>query len=603
MSYNSPLNRLCIYFFYDRDGKADRYVLKMLNAMRLYCSRLLVVSNGNLEERSRLLISDVTDELLERENTGFDVWAYKAGIEKTGWKKISEYDEVILMNHTIMGPVDSFDDMFREMDSRELDFWGITMHHRYDSAPKELYAKFHCIPQHIQSHFIAVRKRMLESGEFKKYWDSMPQICSYNDSVCFHEAVFTGHFERLGFSSSVYVDTSSGEYSQNPIIFAPKALIQKLKCPIFKRRSFFHIFRDLISQSLCNQGGELLDYLDKHTDYDVELIWENILRLENMGDIARCLNLNYVLPRNYRIASETDLKTALIMHLYYPDLFAGCIKYAESMPQESDIYLTVSSEENAALLRAEVSKSAIAERTEVRIAENRGRDQSSLFVCCKDVVGKYDLVCFAHDKKSPGSGSFVSGEAFSYHCFENSLASPEYVANVIGLFEKNLRLGFAAPPPPYHGLYRNTLVSPWGINFENTQLLAKKLGIRSKMSRDVPPITGYGSMFWFRPKALKKVFDADWKYEDFPEEPVKDDDGTLLHAFERIYPFAAQDEGFASGWIMNSDYAALSYNNFYNLMLENSVSPEMILAKKLKKTAKKLLPRGLWSAARRYFHK
>lgn len=602
MSYSSPLNRLCIYFFYDKDGKADRYVLKMLNAMRLYCSKILVVSNGSLDDKSRLLLSSAADELLERENIGFDVWAYKAGIEKIGWENISDYDEVVFMNHTIMGPVDSFDNMFREMDERELDFWGITMHHRYDSAPKELYAKFHCIPQHIQSHFIAVRKKMLGSAEYRRYWEKMPEIRSYNDSVCCHEAVFTGYFEQLGFRWSVYVDTSSGEYSQNPLIFAPKAIIQKLKCPIFKRRSFFHMFRDLISQSVCDQGGELLDYLDKHTDFDTELIWENILRLENMGNIARCLNLNYVLPRNYRTAPESELKTALIMHLYYPDLFAECIEYAKSMPQKADIYFTTSSEEKAELLRRLVSESGIANRTEIHVAENRGRDQSSLFVCCKDIVVNYDLVCFAHDKKSPGSGSFVSGASFSYHCFENSLATSEYVTNIIGLFEKNHRLGFLAPPPPYHGLYRNTLVSPWGINFDNTQLLAEKLGIKSPMSCDIPPITGYGSMFWFRPQALKKIFDADWKYEDFPEEPVSDDDGTLLHAFERIYPFAAQDEGFTSGWVMNSDYAALNYNNFYNLMLENSASPEMILAKKLKKTAKKLVPRGLWSAARRHFH-
>ncbi len=602
MSYSSPLNRLCIYFFYDKEGKVDRYVLKMLNEMRLYCSKILVVSNGSLDENSRLLLSSASDELLERENVGFDVWAYKAGIEKIGWENIVKYDEVVFMNHTIMGPVDSFEEMFRDMDSRELDFWGITMHHRYDSAPKELYAKFHCIPQHIQSYFIAVRKKMLKSAEYRKYWDNMPQIRSYSDSVCFHEAFFTGHFEQLGFCWSVYVDTSSGEYSQNPLTFAPKELISKLKCPIFKRRNFFHMFRDLISQSVCNQGGELLDYLDKYTDFDTELIWENILRLENMGNIARCLNLNYVLPRNYRTALETKTKTALIMHLYYPDLFAECIEYAKSMPQDADIYFTTSSKEKAIMLREAVSKSGITNHMEVRTAENRGRDQSSLFVCCKDIVEKYDLVCFTHDKKSPGSGSFISGKAFSYHCFENTIATPEYVENVIELFEKNSRLGFAAPPPPYHGLYRNTLVSPWGINFENTKALAKKIGIKSPMSRDLPPITGYGSMFWFRPKALKKVFAADWKYEDFPEEPIKEDDGTLLHAFERIYPFAAQDEGFASGWIMNSDYAALSYNNFYNLMLENSVSPEMILAKKLKKTAKKFLPKRYWSAARRHFH-
>ena len=61
-------------------------------------------------------------------------------------------------------------------------------------------------------------------------------------------------------------------------------------------------------------------------------------------------------------------------------------------------------------------------------------------------------------------------------------------------------------------------------------------------------------MFWFKPKALKKIRDYDFKYDDFPDEPLAGD-GTIGHAFERVYCFAAQSEGYYSGWLMTEHFA------------------------------------------------
>ena len=41
------------------------------------------------------------------------------------------------------------------------------------------------------------------------------------------------------------------------------------------------------------------------------------------------------------------------------------------------------------------------------------------------------------------------------------------------------------------------------------------------------PIAPLGTMFWFRPRAMKLLFDRDWEYEDFPPEPNAID-GTFI---------------------------------------------------------------------------
>ena len=130
------MKRVAIYFFYDKDGVVDRYVNYFLEDFKQNLDRLIVVCNGKLTPEGREEFSKYTNEIIVRENKGFDVWAYKEGIEYIGWDNLKNYDELIMLNMTIMGPIYSFKEMFDEMDSRkELDFWGITKFHKFPVDP------------------------------------------------------------------------------------------------------------------------------------------------------------------------------------------------------------------------------------------------------------------------------------------------------------------------------------------------------------------------------------------------------------------------------------------------------------------------------------
>ena len=128
------IRRLVIYFLYDKEGIADRYVIYMLEAMKKNSSEIFVVSNGKLADESREAISRITPKanIMERNNTGFDVWAYKDALDHYGWNELEKFDEVVLMNYTIFGPLYPFEDMFEEMNGKDVDFWGITKHHKVD---------------------------------------------------------------------------------------------------------------------------------------------------------------------------------------------------------------------------------------------------------------------------------------------------------------------------------------------------------------------------------------------------------------------------------------------------------------------------------------
>ena len=554
------MKRVAIYFFYDKDGVVDRYVNYFLEDFKKNLDRLIVVCNGKLTPEGRQEFSKYTNEIIVRENKGFDVWAYKEGIEYIGWDNLKNYDELIMLNMTIMGPVYSFKEMFDEMDSRkELDFWGITKFHKFPVDPWGL-IKYRYIPEHIQSHFIAVRKPMLTSYEFRQHWEKMRMINTYFESVSYHESIFTKKFNDKGFKSDAYIDSEDlKDFTDHPIIDYPKKIIEEKRCPIFKRRSFFNPYDDFLTRSMGRSSLELFKYIEENTNYDVNLIWDNILRVENMYDIKNTLHLNYNLPSNYNLLKDNNSKKiGLFFHIYFEDLIEECFNYASNMPEYVDIFITTDKENKK--IKIENKFSELKNKVDIKIIENRGRDVSAFLVPNREEILKYDIACFAHDKKTKQLHPELKGEEFKYKCLENILGNKNFVNNIINLFIENPRLGLLSPPAPNHAEFYGNLGREWGENFDITVEFLKDLKIEINVDKNKTPVAPYGTMFWFRPKAMKKLLEKAWKYEDFPKEPNKID-GTMLHAIERAYPFVVQEAGFYSANVLNEDFARVEMTN------------------------------------------
>ena len=46
-------------------------------------------------------------------------------------------------------------------------------------------------------------------------------------------------------------------------------------------------YDNIISDTFGQSALEAYNYIDQNTDYDVDMIWQNILRLENQADIKK----------------------------------------------------------------------------------------------------------------------------------------------------------------------------------------------------------------------------------------------------------------------------------------------------------------------------
>lgn len=566
MSVNSGhKQRLGIYCFYDKYGHAASFIKTFLDDLMDNLDDLVVVVNGQLSDQARQLFSEYTKTIIVRENKGLDVAAYKQAILTLGWEKLESYDEVICLNDTVMGPVYPFREMFACMDRKDVDFWGITAY-AGETVDKEQ------IPTHLQAYWHAYRRSLVSSPAFHEYWETMPLRKDYAEVTRKHEMTFTKHFTDLGFTWASYIDWRKYQgYSSYPLLYMPMQIVRDDRCPIFKRRSFFVDYSAYFDQTAGQPALDLYEYLRDHTDYDVDMIWDAILPSYNIDDIRKAMHLDYVLPSQAINPQTHDRpRSAFIYHVYFMDLLEDTCHYIASLPEETDLYIT-STEDKIPQIREYMQQHGISHQATFIPVINRGRDVSALLVAACPVVlsGKYDVIGFAHDKKSSQNQENghhgTESQGFAYKLMENTLGSEAYVKNILTLFAENPRLGQVTPPPPYHALYfAHTIPHDWGANYEITkELLEDRLGIHVPLSPTKPTASAMGSCYWFRVEALKPLFEYGWKYEDFLPEGQMGEDGTISHAIERANGYICQSRGYYPAWVLSDRYARIEVDSLF----------------------------------------
>ena len=549
---STDVKRVIFYLYYDPRGIVDEYIPYKLKRLRKHADHIVVICNGAPNAEGKARLETVADEVWERENIGFDVEGYKWAIEKFG-ARVSEYDELILMNYTWFGPVGDFAPLFERMDAADADFWGMTDHTEVTPNPITLKGT---MPRHIQSHWIAVRKPVFESEAWAEYWRDMPPIRSYSDSILNHESRFTGHFERLGFVSEVAFPHQNYPGTLHPAFERAQQLLED-GCPVLKRRPFFHDPLYLDREGVI--GRWLIDTAEAK-GYPTELILTNMSRHAAPRILNTAASMLEILPEQaVGYDPEKPFRILAAVHIFYEDLTDELLDRLESLPSSYDLVATTTDEKKAEFIRERIAARSDSRlgAHEVRVLpSNRGRDLSAFFIATRDKLtsGEYDLVVKVHSKKTVQQGAAV-GTLFKRQQLDNLLGSTGYTANVIGMFQKEPGLGAVYPPTVHIGF--PTLGGAWFTNKEPTKELMERIGVSVPLD-EVSPLSPLGAMWIARPDAMRLLFEVEYDYSDYSPESDHSD-GSLAHVQERIIPYAAGELGYHVRTVATAEYAAISH--------------------------------------------
>lgn len=556
------IHRLGIFVFFDRDGVVDDYVTYLLNDMKENLDRLVIVVNGKLNTEGRAKLERITTDVFVRENEGLDAAGYRQGlVDYCGWDEVQKYDEVVLFNDTFYGPFYPFSEIFSDMENKDLDFWGLT--EQYKTPVTVKYNKNGYFPHHIQSYFVVIRKKMTSCDEFKKYWNDMPTYSSFSEVVHNHEVMFTQHFVDKGYQCGVYVYTEDWQEHQtdniNYYAFAPHTLIHRRRYNVIKRKNFVLEQGHHLLQNGGEQLREAMEYIHTYTDYNINMVWDNLLRLYNVGELKTTMHLNYVLPDTIEMhQSDNRKKTAVFVCVRYADLFEEVREYISEIPSYIDIYVLVNCKADKDFFR-EFSHIRSGTVTILEVDLNQDMNTALLKECSRR-ANEYEYVCLLHDIKTTGrDGAFTVGDSCRYNIWNNMIKSREYIENIINTFEKNPRLGILTPPLPLHNKYFCLIGNVWRDCYHSALDLTRKMKLNCVISETVQPFTN-DVILWGRTESLKPLFD--WCIENNENLQASHKELGLILAY------IAQHQGFYSGWVMNTNYASLQITNVQYMLGE-----------------------------------
>ena len=528
----------------------------MLDDICKNLDELIIVSNGFLNEESMSGLSNYSNhDIVIRDNIGFDAGAWRDVMLDVGFDKLCEFDEIILFNDSFFGPIYPFKEMFDKMDEEDVDYWGITNH---GEAPNSRdMCPYGYRPRYIQTYFLAFRKNLVKSSEFQEYWSNLPNYETFEDLAFKHGAVLTKYFEDLGYKWKSYVESRDLEESREKAMsfhtYDMYNMVVNRGLPVLKRKAF-KLPRDIhLRYNMGSDISNTIKYLEENTDYDTSLIYKYFLRTMDPSQLVDILNLVKIIPKDQPDSYVSDKKVLIITHLYYDDIWEYAFNYLKNVPKYIDILITTDSTDKKDFFKENIANK-LENNVKVMEIKSRGRDMAALLVGASDIVKDYDYFCFMHDKKSQGKEYITVGATFRDILWENNLASPSYINGIVKEFDNNPSLGLIVPPRVYHGTYFYSYVNKyWTLCFDEVINLLDKMEITSKISRDFPPLA-IGNCFWAKYDALEPLFDLNWDYEDFPEEPMPAD-GTVSHALERIHGYVAASRGYYTKFVMSDEYA------------------------------------------------
>ena len=241
-----------------------------------------------------------------------------------------------------------------------------------------------------------------------------------------------------------------------------------------------------------------------------------------------------IVPGAGEVARDAGLKVALHGHFFYPELAADLLRALSVNRARCDLFFTTDEQRKARVIE-EAARGYDRGRVQIRLVPNLGRDIGPLLTAFADgVLRDYDVIGHVHGKRSLGIDNGALGDLWREFLWQHLIGDCHPMMDLIlDRFARDRELGIVFPDDPH--------LSDWDLNLEIAERLAARMGIVEPL----PPFFDFpiGTMFWARTEALRPLRALGLDWTDYPAEPVPID-GTLLHALERLLPFAARQAGY-----------------------------------------------------------
>ena len=223
---------------------------------------------------------------------------------------------------------------------------------------------------------------------------------------------------------------------------------------------------------------------------------------------------------------KTTDTIAIVVHVFYIDVWKEIIGYLLKLDMDYDLYVTVPE----CMADSDI-KSMISDYPDMHIymTENRGRDVLP-FLQIMNIIGldSYQYICKLHTKKT---GDSPLGNVWRKLLYFDLLGSNKIVKKIISIFKNDKSIGMVTG--------KNTILDSERYDYGNTVKIDTLVDNSGFTSQNQYLFAG-GTMFWIRAELIEPILNLFQSGALNFESEKGQKDNTLAHAIERFFGIICQ---------------------------------------------------------------
>ena len=195
------MKRICLFAGYDKTNIIQDYVVYYLKELSSV-SDIYYMADNEISESEKLKIIPYVKGAYGFHHKKYDFGSWQELINIIGWEKILEYDELILANDSVFGPVYPMQEFMNYIENdREWDICGINKAVKYNIW-------------HLSSYFLVFKKKVFNTNIFKTHIESVYPESKLADIVDKYEVPFMKKFYDNGFVVKCVLEKDVNVYDE-----------------------------------------------------------------------------------------------------------------------------------------------------------------------------------------------------------------------------------------------------------------------------------------------------------------------------------------------------------------------------------------------------
>ena len=160
------VKRLCLFAGYSKNNIIEDYVVYYIKELSLFAD-VYYCADCNINEFELNKLSNYVKKSIAYRHKKYDFWSW--AILLSHINNINDYDEILLINDSVYGPLFPLKDIFEKMKDKEVSAWSV------------------CGNLFMMSFFIVLKREVFLASWFKDFMDNIKNDLEKNDIVRLYE--------------------------------------------------------------------------------------------------------------------------------------------------------------------------------------------------------------------------------------------------------------------------------------------------------------------------------------------------------------------------------------------------------------------------------